>query len=96
MADNGPTIVTAPDGMAIELTAERWDHILSGHPDLTPYRDAVLACIADPTTRRPGRDRGEWWHYLQDAGPSRWLKVVVAYDGDRGYVRTAFARRSFP
>lgn len=96
MADQGPTIVSAPDGTPVELTAERWEHVLAGHPDLAPYRDAVLTCITDPTIRRPGRDPGEWWHYLQDTGPSRWLKVVVAYDGDRGYVRTAFARRSFP
>lgn len=84
------------DGTPVELTAERWNHILRGHPDLAPHRDAILAAISAPTIRRPGREPNEWWHYLEGAGPSRWLKVVVAYEGDRGYVRTAFARRSFP
>jgi hypothetical protein len=96
MADAEPTITTDPDRTPVELTAERWRHIRTGHPDLAPYRDAILTAISAPTIRRPGREPNESWHYLQDAGPSRWLKVVVAYEGDRGYVRTAFARRSFP
>ncbi|HZV73768.1 MAG TPA: hypothetical protein VFF79_08640 [Conexibacter sp.] len=96
MTDDGPTITTDPDGTSVELTAERWHHIRTGHPDLAPYRDAVMATISAPTIRRLGREPNERWHYLEDAGPSRWLKVVVAYEGSRGYVRTAFARRSFP
>lgn len=97
MTDRESTIVTGPDGTPVELTGERWhEHICTGHPDVAPYREAVLTCISAPTIRRPGREPNEWWHYLEGAGPSRWLKVVVAYEGERGYVRTAFARRSFP
>jgi hypothetical protein len=96
MPDAEATTTTTPDGTLVELTAERWEHIQRGHPDLAPYRDAIVAAISAPTIRRPGREASEWWHYLEGAGPSRWLKVVVAYEGDRGYVRTAFARRSFP
>ena len=96
MTDAEPTTTTDPDGTPVELTAERWQHIREGHPDLTPYRDAILTAISVPTILRPGHEPNESWHYLEGAGPSRWLKVVVAYEGDRGYVRTAFARRSFP
>jgi hypothetical protein len=96
MTDGESTTTTDPDGMSVELTAERWHHIRTGHPDVASYREAVLTRTSSPTIRRPGREPNEWWHYLQDAGPSRWLKVVVAYEADRGYVRTAFARRSFP
>jgi hypothetical protein len=96
MPDAEARTTTDPDGTPVELTAERWQHILKGHPDLGPYRDAILATISAPTIRRPGREPNEQWHYLEGVGPSRWLKVVVAYEGDRGYVRTAFARRSFP
>jgi hypothetical protein len=85
-----------PDGIPVELTDERWQHILAGHPDLRPHLEAVAVAIAAPTNVRSGRKRNERWHYLAEAGPSRWLKVVVAYEGSRGYVRTAFARRSFP
>ncbi len=33
---------------------------------------------------------------LRDAGPSRWLKVVVLYDHDKGSIVTAFARQGRP
>jgi hypothetical protein len=37
------------------------------------------------------------WFYLEDIGPSRWLKVVVAFDEEsNGSVRTAFPRRRKP
>jgi hypothetical protein len=43
-----------------------------------------------------GRRDGQEWFYLEAVGPSRFLKVVVAYDGGRGFIMTAFARRSMP
>jgi hypothetical protein len=39
-----------------------------------------------------GHEQQEQWFYLRDAGPSRWLKVVVLYDHDKGSIVTAFAR----
>jgi hypothetical protein len=30
------------------------------------------------------------------SGPSRWIKVVVHYESDRGEIMTAFPRRWFP
>jgi hypothetical protein len=36
------------------------------------------------------------WFYAAGVGPSRWLKVVVVYEGQRGFIVTAHARRSFP
>jgi len=44
----------------------------------------------------PGRHHGEEWFYLEGAGPSRWLKVVVHYEGKSGRIVTAFGRRSMP
>ena len=59
MTDAEPTTTTDPDGMPVELTAERWHHILTGHPDLAAYRDAILTGISAPTIRRPGREPNE-------------------------------------
>jgi hypothetical protein len=44
----------------------------------------------------PGPQDNEEWFYLGGAGPSRWLKAVVHYEGGRGRIVTAFARRSMP
>ena len=96
-----PLAVTDPDGRRVELTSERWEHILrrpqgTGHPELEPFQAEVLRAVEAPTVRRPGRRPNEVRYFLADAGPSRWLHVVVAYEGDRGWVVTAFARRAKP
>jgi uncharacterized protein YuzE len=69
--------------------------IIDGHPYMAPYRAQVLCAIADPTERigqaRPGQD----WFYLEGAGPSRWLKVVVAFEGQSvGSVRTGVPEKA--
>jgi hypothetical protein len=86
-----------PHGRTIHLTEERWRHIIDGHPYMAPFRAEVLRAVKAPTDLieqpRPAQD----WFYLQDAGPSRWLKVVVAFDENSvGSIRTAFPRRSKP
>jgi hypothetical protein len=90
-------MATDPLGRTVQLTEERWNHIIEGHPYMASFRADVIRAIEAPTHRieqpRPGRK----WFYLRDAGPSRWLKVVVAFDEDsNGRIRTAFPRRSTP
>lgn len=89
--------VVDPLGRAVALTDERWEHVVDGHPYMAPHRADVLRAVESPTERiaapRPGQD----WFYLENAGPSRWLKVVVAFDEKGvGTVRTAFPRRDKP
>lgn len=91
--------VADPERRSVELTSERWEHIvdeLDGHPELAHYRAEVLRAVSGPDEIRPGRRRNERWYFLRGAGPSRWLQVVVAYEGDRGWIVTAFARRRDP
>jgi hypothetical protein len=85
-----------PDGRVVVLTAERWGHILDGHPELAPYRAQLLAAVRTPTERRPGRVPHEVWAFLATDRPSRWLQVVLHYRGARGQIVTAFARRALP
>ena len=91
------TSVIDPLGRTVHLTAERCAHIIDGHPYMTSYMADVVRAIETPSDRiaqaRPGQD----WFYLEGAGPSSWLKVVVAFDEESvGSVRTAFPRRSKP
>jgi hypothetical protein len=94
--------VLAPDGRPVDLSSERWAHIVgdeparAGHPELRPYRAEIMRAVREPTVRLPGRASGEEWFYLEGAGPSRYLKVVVAFSSGRGRIITAFARRSMP
>lgn len=87
---------TDPQGRVVELTAERWGHVLEIHPEVKPFHAEVLRAIESPSKQMQGRKANEQWFYLSAAGPSRWLKVVVAYEGERGWIVTAFGRRSLP
>lgn len=90
--------VVDPDGRRVELTAERWHHIIraDGHPELADHHAHVLRAVTAPDQRRPTPRANEHWYFLRAVGPSRWLQVVVAYEGDRGWIVTAFGRRKDP
>ena len=91
--------ISDPDGRRVELTVERWTHIVDphvGHPELSLLQDQVIRAVATADAVRSGRRPNERWYFLRDAGPSRWLQVVVAYEQDRGWFVTAFARRRDP
>ncbi len=77
------------------LTEERWAHIVERHREMEPHQNALLEVIAAPDRWLLGRRPGEEWFYVA-GGPSRWLKVVVGYEGQEGSVLTAFPRRSLP
>ncbi|MGH9060407.1 MAG: hypothetical protein ACRDZY_12970 [Acidimicrobiales bacterium] len=89
-------MVEDPEGRSVRLTEERWSHIVAGHPELQDHEQAILRAVVAPSRTMPGRRTGEEWCYLEGAGPSRWLKVVVAYEDMSGAIITAFARRSIP
>lgn len=93
--------VSDPVGRRVELTAERWEHIVcpvggAGHPELEPYLSEILRAVAQPDHRLAGRRENEEWFLVARTGPSRYLQVVVAFAEDRGWIVTAFARRSLP
>jgi hypothetical protein len=90
--------VADPDGVEVVLREERWAHITAGHPELGRLESAVLRAVSSPTETLIGRSSGESWFYL-DLGrhaPAGWLKVVVRYGQQGGWIVTAFLRRSMP
>jgi hypothetical protein len=88
--------VTDPDGRRVELTDERWGHIVERHPEIGSHDDEVLRAVREPDRHMPGDLENEAWYYVKTATPSNWLKVVVAYAEGRGYIVTAHARKSMP
>lgn len=67
-------------GTRVVLPADVWSgKILRDHPELSSHLADVLRAVAEPDLVLPDpvfetRRR----YYLRDAGPSRWLLVVVA------------------
>jgi hypothetical protein len=85
-----------PEGRRVVLEQGRWQHILETHDELDVEPDVILEAVAEPDRRVHGREPGEEWFYLGGFGPTRWIKVVVHFKGDRGLIATAFPRRTFP
>lgn len=88
--------VVDPDGTSVDLTSERWAHICRRHPEISHLQAAVLQAVSGPDEIRHGGQTNERWFYLNGPGPSRWLKVAVAYEEGRGWITTAFPRRNLP
>ncbi len=78
------------------LSRQRWRHIVTRHLELGVTPEALLAAVARPDRRVPGREAGEEWFYRCGAGPTLWIRVVVHFDKKRGIIVTAFPRRAFP
>ena len=55
-----------------------------------------MLAVSEPHEQRPGRRENERWYFRRNAGPSRWLQVVVASEEERGWIVTAFGRRRDP
>jgi hypothetical protein len=85
-----------PDGRTVVLLRRHWVHIVDKHPDLDVDSGVIIDAVAAPDRRVSGPEDGEEWFYRRGVGPSRWLRVVVHYEHDRGVIATAFARRAFP
>lgn len=90
--------VVDPTGRTVVLDSAAWAHIIrpDGHPEMEPLRDAILQAVQAPAASRPGTRPGQEWFYGAGVGPSRFVRVVVAYEGERGRIVTAFPRRSLP
>ena len=88
--------VNSVGGVPIRLTAERWQHILHGHPEMVIERDRVLQTVEAPDLVQAG-DFGELLairHWPATALGSKF--VVVAYretDRTDGFVLTAYLTR---
>lgn len=81
----------------VVLTLSRWEHIITGHPEIESLGTQVAACLTSPDfviasekypdrelyyKRMRQRERGWGW---------TWIKVVVSFaDPELGEVITAF------
>lgn len=87
-----------PDGVRVVVPATLWhEKVMRDHPELGPHLADVLHAISEPDLVTPdqifdGRRR----HYLRNAGPSRWLLVVLSYEQEPARLITAFANRKDP
>lgn len=85
-----------PDGRRVELTAERWGHILDEHPEMSGHHDAVLATVTAPEHRGPDPRPQRMRYWRRGLGPSRWLLAVIDFGSDPARIVTAYGNRKDP
>ena len=85
-----------PKGRRVMLREERWTHIKREHASLAPSLREIMATVREPYLVMPGRFENELWFVAEDAGRFPWLQVVVHYEGDEGWIATAFPRDALP
>lgn len=89
-----PRETDQPPERKIVLTPSAWAHICRRHPELATFRDDILRAVNAPeVTMRDDRHAARWRFYRSDAGPSRWLAVVVDFDEDPARIVTAHGFR---
>lgn len=88
--------VLDPDGRAVVLDEEGWEHILQEHAEMAHYCEEILATVCSPDHRRPDPRPGRERYYSRDVGPSRWLFVVVHFNETPARIVTAYANRKDP
>ena len=85
-----------PDGRLVVLQEEQWHHITAEHPEMARFERAIMETLTHPSHRdrdvRPGRER----FFAERRGPTRWLRVVVDYSNEPGFVVTAFGQDEEP
>lgn len=76
-------------GRTVTITASSLAHIAEGHPEIRPKDVQLAVQKADKRTRgnRPGTE--VLWAKGRPGG-AKWIRVVVAYGGPVGTVKTAF------
>ncbi len=87
-----------PDGVRVVLLDRVWtSKVLANHPEMEDQIDSTLSAVAipdhiaaDPVHTQRRR------YYRQNAGPSRWLLVVVSYEQEPARIISAFGNRKDP
>jgi hypothetical protein len=71
-------------------------HVIGGHEEISSFLDEVLRTVRRPDVITPDPEHGRWRYWLANAGPSRWLFVVVDWRSAEPYVVTAYGKRKDP
>jgi len=89
-----PGIVQDPTGLEVILTDACWQHVISRHPEMRPFKELVLEAIRQPNgiylgTRDPAR-RIYRKHYSEVPGVGNSVDVLVFLGDDNKHVATAY------
>ena|SRR3972149_389966 len=85
-------LVRSHNGIPIRLTEERWQHIVSRHPEMKEQRERLLETVTEPELIQQG-DFGEYLairFYSNTPLTSKHLVVAYREIADDGFIITAY------
>lgn len=81
----------------VELTEERWQHIVAAHPEVIEHKEKIPIVLADPDyVKRSKRDEHVilYYRYFADILGGKYLLIAVKKDPARSFVLTGYVTRS--
>lgn len=87
---------TDPDGRLVVFDADSHVHLARRRPWLLDHLEVIMGTIARPDFRALDSTAGRERFYRQHIEPGRWLRVVVDYGEEPGWVVTAVVQDNDP
>ena len=87
-----PRVLKDVFGNLIELTEERWQHIVTQHPEIAPYQQEIAQRLVQSTlVKESKRDELVWLYdrYFDTIFDGKYILVVVKVN-ERKFILTAF------
>jgi hypothetical protein len=85
------------NGVPIRLTRERWEHIVTGHPEMQTYYNQVLETLENPDLIQRDDSTGALLalRFYQQIPENKKFVVVVYMELTRydGFITTAYLRK---
>jgi hypothetical protein len=87
-----PTMETviSKNNISIRLTDERWLHIITGHPEMSNYRNEILETITEPDIIYAGSKGDLIAVSKQVEGTNKHIIVAYKEINDDGFIITAY------
>jgi hypothetical protein len=82
--------VISKNNIPIRLTDERWLHIITGHPEMSNYRNEILETITEPDIIYAGSKGDLIAVSKQVEGTNKHIIVAYKEINDDGFIITAY------
>ena len=79
-------------GRKIHLSKERWSHITFTHSEMSNYLEEIKQSITNPlkiTPHKKGELRNYYLYLKHRKHPEKYLKIIVKYLNNHGFIITA-------
>jgi hypothetical protein len=93
---NEPPSSRDPEGRLVVFDAGTLLHLSLGRPELADEVELILGTVAHPDHVAPDDIPGREHFYRRGLDPNRWLRVVVDFNEEPGWVVTALVQNNPP